>query len=103
MAAAARTLTMPFMSFITCHSCVPSSHLEIVLHAELHQPPVEDLRRLKPRRGCRLRRRGVGGTKEGSRAGVEHVVEVDVDLESLTAESENLAAAQIELADARRE
>src|SRR5262245_57587278 len=80
---------------------IPSS--EVILHAELDQPSVENLGRLQPRRGRHLRGRRVGSTKERRRALVEDIVEIDVCLQTLPAEFEDLAAAQVQLPDAWRE
>src|SRR5262245_41792616 len=70
---------------------------EIILEAELPEPPILHLRRLQPRRRRHGTRRGVGAANKGRRAPVHHVVHVHVELKSPSRDAEQFADAQIEL------
>src|SRR5688572_25085783 len=76
---------------------VPSNRSsEVQLRAELHEPPVEHLRRLPPS--------GIVGTeKRDRRVAVEEIVGIHIELEPRRPDLHDLGAAQVELIDARPE
>src|SRR5262245_24522052 len=84
----------PTLRLEACALRIERSPLELNLCAELHETPVEYLRRLSPSRV-------VSAEDRDRRVRVEHVVGIHVSLESPRAETEDLGGAQIELVDPR--
>ena len=71
-----------------------NASLKVELRAELHEPPVEYLRRLAPPRVVRAEERD-------GRVRVEQIVSVHIQLEALLAKAKDFSAPEIELVNAR--
>src|SRR5262245_57467328 len=81
----------------TCDLAIPVAPTsEVVLNAEFHQSPVEDLRRLLPRRVIRA-------VDIQRTTAVEQVVNVEIGLHPMPSATKDLAAADVNLCDARPE